>query len=154
MQSVANLIFIPKLGSLSNQLRCHMIKMKTLSQVAVLLWMCTGFACKKGTEGGGGGGGNNPPVVNNDTVGTLKDAADFPIGIGVDYTPMKNNASYLGVVKRDFDNVTFGYQMKHGAIVKDDGALDFTSADDLYNICNTNGLAVYGHTLCWYQNNN
>src|SRR6185436_17292076 len=24
----------------------------------------------------------------------------------------------------------------------------------LYNISNTNGLSVYGHTLCWYQNNN
>src|SRR6478736_2204304 len=68
-----------------------------------------------------------PPVV--DTPKTLKDAASFPIGIAIEYALFKNNSSYKNVVTREADQVTFGYQMKHGAIVKDDGSFDYSTAD-------------------------
>ena len=92
-----------------------------------------------------------------DTTGTLKDAAakiGFPIGIGIDYDNFMNNAVYRSTVAANADQVTFGYEMKEGAIQKNDGSLDFTNADALYNAATTAGLGVYGHNLCWYQNQN
>ncbi|MGN6540518.1 MAG: endo-1,4-beta-xylanase, partial [Ginsengibacter sp.] len=94
-----------------------------------------------------------PPVVS-DTSGTLKDAADFDIGFAVDYSPFINNSAYRAVVVREGDNVTFGYNMKHGAIVKDDGSFDFTNADAMLNVATSAGLKVYGHTLVWHENQN
>jgi endo-1,4-beta-xylanase len=93
-----------------------------------------------------------PPV--SDTSGTLKDAADFDIGFAVDYSPFINNSAYRAVVAREADNVTFGYNMKNGAIVKDDGSFDFTNADAMMNVATSAGLKVYGHTLVWHENQN
>lgn len=94
-----------------------------------------------------------PPAVS-DTSGVLKDAADFDIGFAVDYSPFMNNSAYRAVVAREADNVTFGYNMKHGAIVKDNGSFDFTNADAMYNTATAAGLKVYGHTLVWHENQN
>jgi endo-1,4-beta-xylanase len=118
------------------------------------------LSCKKTDSSGntaGGGTGTGGTVVNQDTVGSLKDAATvagFPFGIAIDYALMKNNAAYAAIVKREASAVTFGYQMKHGAIVKDNGSFDFTATDELMDICTTAGLAVFGHTLAWHQNQN
>jgi endo-1,4-beta-xylanase len=93
-----------------------------------------------------------PPTV--DTPTTLKSAASFPIGIAIEYALFKNNASYRNVVTREADQVTFGYQMKHGAIVKDDGSFDYSTADELLNLSTAAGLQVFGHTLVWHSNQN
>jgi len=94
-----------------------------------------------------------PPAVS-DTSGTLKDAADFDIGFAVDYSPFMNNSAYRATVAREADNVTFGYNMKHGAIVRDDGSFDFSNADAMFNVATNAGLKVYGHTLVWHENQN
>ncbi|HET6765984.1 MAG TPA: endo-1,4-beta-xylanase [Chitinophagaceae bacterium] len=93
-----------------------------------------------------------PPVVPEST---LKDAASYTIGVGVSYDLLKNNTSYSGLVKAQFERITPEYQMKHGANVKNDGSFDFVRTDDLINtLAVANGLSVYGHTLVWHQNNN
>jgi endo-1,4-beta-xylanase len=93
-----------------------------------------------------------PPVI---TESTLKDAATYTIGVGVSYDLLKNNTSYSGLVKTQFDRITAEYQMKHGANVKNDGSFDFAKTDDLVNtIAVANGVTVFGHTLAWHQNNN
>jgi endo-1,4-beta-xylanase len=94
------------------------------------------------------------PVNFTDTAGTLKSAAAFPLGMAIDYALMLNDAIYAATVKREANSVTFGYQMKHGAIVQSDGSFDFTKADQLVNMAVSAGLSVYGHTLAWHQNNN
>ena len=109
-------------------------------------------SCKKKNEGGTGG---PPPAGNpNDTSGPLKQVASFPIGMAIDYTTFKNNSNYRNTVSGEVDQVTFGYQMKHGAIVKDDGSFDFSRADELLNLANAAGLEVFGHTLVWHENQN
>jgi len=100
------------------------------------------------------GGGTPPPGGNPPGPTILKDASSVPVGIGVDYDPMKNNSTYLSLVKTQFDRITPGYQMKHGANVKNDGSFDFTRADDLVNISQTAGVTIHGHTLAWHSNNN
>ncbi|MDP4210174.1 MAG: endo-1,4-beta-xylanase [Bacteroidota bacterium] len=89
-----------------------------------------------------------------DTTGTLKGNSSFPIGFGIDYTPFLNNARYKTIVAREGSSVTFGYHMKHGALVQNDGSIDFTKADALYNAATAAGLEVYGHTLGWHSNQN
>jgi endo-1,4-beta-xylanase len=66
---------------------------------------------------------------------------------------MKNNTVYASIVATQFDHVTFEYALKNGAIVRKDGALDYRQADELVKICQSKGLRIYGHTLCWYENN-
>lgn len=88
----------------------------------------------------------------SDTSTPLKDATDIPIGVAVDYNPMLNDAKYAEVVKRDFDAVTFSYHMKHGAIVQDNGAMNFTNTDAL--VAAVGNLGIFGHTLGWHQNQN
>lgn len=87
-----------------------------------------------------------------ETGTALKDAADFPIGAAISPTPFLNDAKYSSAVKADFDGVTFEYLMKHGAIVKDDGSLNFTNTDALVNA--VGGQSIFGHTLGWHQNQN
>jgi endo-1,4-beta-xylanase len=88
-----------------------------------------------------------------DTSGTLKDAADMPFGVAIDYDPTVTNATYMNVVKREFDGVTFSYNMKHGAIVQDDGSLNFSGADAMVAACGPN-LEIFGHSLGWHENQN
>ena len=93
-----------------------------------------------------------PPVV---PASTLKDAATYTVGVGVNHDLLKGNASYSGIVKAQFDRITAEYQMKQGANVKNDGSFDFAKTDELVNtLAAGNGLSVFGHTLAWHQNNN
>jgi endo-1,4-beta-xylanase len=82
----------------------------------------------------------------------LKDAAEFPMGVAISATPFLQDAGYSGVAKRDFDEVVFEYQMKHGAIVQDNGTLNFTNTDALVNAVGTQN--IFGHTLAWHANQN
>lgn len=104
-------------------------------------------ACKKTPDVGimntGDFGETNTP---------LKDAADFPVGTAISYNAMLNDPQYAAVVKRDFDIATFEYEMKHGALVKNDGTLDFTKADAL--VAALGSMDIFGHTLGWHQNQN
>lgn len=97
-----------------------------------------------------------PPSAPYDTTGTgpLKSAATFLVGIAVDYTQYKNDAAYAAVVHKEASNVTFGYEMKHGAVVQNDGSFNFTRTDEMVNKAHAAGLWVYGHTLAWHQNQN
>ena len=93
------------------------------------------------------------PPTQPDTI-TLKQAASYPVGVAISYDLMKNNSSYSSLVKQQFDRVTFEYQMKHGANVRNDGSYDFSRTDELVTLIQAAGMDVYGHTLVWHQNNN
>src|SRR3982750_2297076 len=133
---------------------------KNLSQKNLLLVFLLPFlfgiiSCKKNNDGGSPAPPPPPPPPPTvDTTGPLKNVAAFPVGIAIEYALFKNNATYKSIVAREADQVTFGYQMKHGAIVKDDGSFDFSSADELMNLAEAAGLKVYGHTLVWHSNQN
>jgi GH35 family endo-1,4-beta-xylanase len=60
----------------------------------------------------------------------------------------------MALMKSEFDNVTFGYQMKHGAIVQNDGSFNWTNTDAMVALAKQNGWGIYGHTLVWHQNQN
>jgi endo-1,4-beta-xylanase len=81
----------------------------------------------------------------------LKDAADFQIGVGAELNLMNTVPAYATVVKRDFDNVTFGNELKNGSIVNSSGVFNYTNADAFVNLATTAGLEVFGHTLGWHS---
>lgn len=114
----------------------------------VIVAMC---ACKKEIYNG-----VNSTLENSytDTSGTLQSASAVPIGMAIDYDFIANTYGDRNIVIREAGNVTFGYAMKHGAIVKADGTLNFSRADELVTNANSAGLKVYGHTLVWHQNQN
>lgn len=76
------------------------------------------------------------------------------IGIAATYNLASTNASYWGTVKREAGWVTFGNELKNASVMQNDGSLNFTTADNFYNLCTTAGLQVFGHTLCWYSQQN
>jgi endo-1,4-beta-xylanase len=130
-----------------------------IKEIILFLSVCLAIdcisSCKKTSSGGGGV--IVPPTPNPfDTTGTgpLKNGAAFNVGLAIDYAQYKNDANYAALVNREANNVTFGYQMKHGAIVKNDGSFDFSKTDEMVNQANAAGLWIYGHTLTWHQNNN
>jgi endo-1,4-beta-xylanase len=100
---------------------------------------------------------NNITATPPDTSGALK-ATTSPyftnMGFAVTYSPMTTIPAYLATVKREGNIVTFGNELKEGSIVDNNGNYNYTTADALYNVCNTNGLQVYGHTLVWYSQQN
>jgi endo-1,4-beta-xylanase len=111
------------------------------------------ISCKKKTDVT-----TNPPgtpeIENYDTTGTLKDAADFPVGIGVRYDLMTTDPVYAAIVKREFDNVTVENELKHVSVVANDGSFNYTKADQLVNQLQAAGLGIYGHPLVFFQSNN
>lgn len=107
------------------------------------------FSCKRELETGilnRGNFDNRPPG--------LKSEFDFPIGTAISYTPFTTINEYANIAASDFDLVTFEYEMKHGAIVRNNGSFDFTRADQLVNLAEAGGLGIFGHTLVWHQNQN
>ena len=95
-------------------------------------------------------------VADAPASGTLKALAQergLKIGNTLSYSNLTDQAK-LDLIAREFDNVTFEYEMKHGAIVNDNGDLNWTRADAMVAWAKNNGLAVYGHALAWHQNQN
>ena len=123
-------------------------------KLAICIPLFVGAAAISSCRKDNGANTPRPPSPAVDTSGPLKNAAAFPIGIAIEYGLFKNNASYKNIVLREADQVTFGYQMKHGAIVKDDGSFDYSLSDELYNVVTAAGLGVFGHTLVWHSNQN
>lgn len=133
--------------------------MKRLQQYSLLLLLCiySFSSCKKEIV-------DIPPaVITPPTTITdpfdptlitsvLKDLTDVPIGVAVNLDEFNQNGTlFSSLVKSEFDNITMGYHMKHGAIVKSDGSFDFSRADETISKA---GINVFGHVLAWHQNNN
>ena len=122
---------------------------KSLFPLLLLCGMVLG-ACTKDVTETGTPPAPPPPPTPAPTV--LKEAAAFPVGVAISYTPMLNDARYAPLVKAEFDAVTFDYHMKHGAVVQNNGSFDFSRTDALVNAAA--GLQIFGHTLGWHQNQN
>jgi len=88
-----------------------------------------------------------------DTTTSLKDAANGNfIGVAIDYPAMVTNFAYSGIVKKDFNQVTFGNLMKHSSIVGNTGIMDFTNTDAL--VASVGNMDIFGHTLGWHSQQN
>ncbi|HSU27994.1 MAG TPA: endo-1,4-beta-xylanase [Chitinophagaceae bacterium] len=121
--------------------------------IILSFWIIAG-SCSKPSSGGGTTPPPPPPPPPPGNTTTLKATSTIPIGIGIAYDLFKNNATYSGTVKEQFDRVTAEYQMKHAPNVKNDGSFDFTNTDDFVSLVQGASMTIHGHTLVWHQNNN
>ena len=88
----------------------------------------------------------------SDVSTPLKEATDVKLGVAINLGPANADPRFMEIAKRDFDAVTFGYEMKHGAVVQNNGTYNFASVDAL--VTAAGNLEIFGHTLLWHQNQN
>ncbi|GHA47158.1 hypothetical protein GCM10007103_30280 [Salinimicrobium marinum] len=84
----------------------------------------------------------------------LKTYTDNVLGVGIILDLYMNDENYRSIVNENFDEVTVGYAMKHGAMVNSQGEINFGPIDDFIAQTNEAGIDVYGHTLVWHANQN
>lgn len=73
------------------------------------------------------------------------------LGVGIDFNLYMTDEKYRTLVNENFNEITPGNEMKQSSLMKADGTLDFTSADNVMEALQTAGLTVYGHTLVWHS---
>jgi endo-1,4-beta-xylanase len=78
----------------------------------------------------------------------------FKLGAGVSLSEYTSRGVAFRLINSNFDEVTPGYEMKHGAIVQSDGGLSLTNVEAMFALTQQKGLTVFGHTLCWHANQN
>ncbi len=79
---------------------------------------------------------------------------DFKLGTGISADDYIDKGVAYRLVNANYDEMTAGYAMKHGAIVGDDGTLDLTTVNTFLQYAKDAGISVFGHTLCWHANQN
>lgn len=79
---------------------------------------------------------------------------DFKLGAGISLSDYVNKNVIYRLVNKNFDEITLGYEMKHGAIVQADGSLNLDRVNELLEEANKANVSVFGHTLCWHANQN
>lgn len=84
----------------------------------------------------------------------LKNYSTFNLGNGIGVSLYLEDETYRSIVNANFDEVVPGYEMKHGAMVKSNGSIDFATMDKFVTETKNAGLSIYGHTLVWHSNNN
>lgn len=79
---------------------------------------------------------------------------NFKLGAGASLSDYISRGVGYRLLNTNFDEITMGWEMKHGAIVQADGSLALDNMKKLLQIANESGISVYGHTLCWHSNQN
>jgi len=79
---------------------------------------------------------------------------DFKLGAGISLNEYTSQSLMYRLVNKNFDEITLGYEMKHGAIVQADGSLALDNVNKLLKATQEANVSVYGHTLCWHANQN
>ena len=78
----------------------------------------------------------------------------FKLGAGITLSDYTGKKVMYRLVNKNFDEITLGYEMKHGAVVQADGSLDLDNVNKLLAMANEANVSVFGHTLCWHANQN
>lgn len=78
----------------------------------------------------------------------------FKLGAGISLSDYISTGVMYRLVNKNFDEITLGYEMKHGAIVQADGTLALDNVNKLLAAANASNVSVFGHTLCWHANQN
>ena len=106
-------------------------------------------ACKKDA----GNGGTTPPPPAPPVVETapLKSVATFPIAVAGSSGSFMTNASSPGIIKRDFNGITFENEMKNNALVNSSGGYNYATADAMAGAAQAANIQIHGHVLAWHS---
>ena len=78
----------------------------------------------------------------------------FKLGAGASLQPYVSKGVIYRLINSNFDEITLGYEMKHGAVVQANGTLALTNVNNLLETASKAGISVFGHTLAWHANQN
>ena len=92
----------------------------------------------------------NPPSVYKYGLRELAQANGLTIGAAFTYSEYTMDDSLKVVLKRDFDAVTFGNEMKHDNIVDAYGTCSFAWVDRMVGWTKDCDVKLFGHTLGWH----
>lgn len=79
---------------------------------------------------------------------------DFKLGAAISVSDFIKRETEYSMVVSNFDEVVAGWEMKHGAVVQDDGSLSLANVKSFIATAQAADIAIYGHTLCWHANQN
>jgi GH35 family endo-1,4-beta-xylanase len=79
---------------------------------------------------------------------------NFKLGAGVSLSDYINKGVFYQLVNSNFNEITLGYEMKHGAVLQSNGKLNPDNIDNLLKMASDAGISVFGHTLVWHSNQN
>lgn len=79
---------------------------------------------------------------------------NFKLGVGMSLSDYTSKSIMYRLANKNFDEITLGYEMKHGAIVQSNGTLDLDNVNKLLKTAQEANVSVFGHTLCWHANQN
>lgn len=103
-------------------------------------------SCKKKT-GQAGTTATPQPVVES---AALKSVATFPIAAAASNGSFMTNTLSSGILKRDFNGITFENEMKNNAIVNSSGGYNFSTADAMVAAAQAANIQIHGHVLAWH----
>ncbi|MDR1348875.1 MAG: endo-1,4-beta-xylanase [Prevotellaceae bacterium] len=101
----------------------------------------------------------NIPLSSDEKLGLYGNLTEYIpsgmlLGCGIDMVDgYMNSETYRNLTNANFNAVTAGYHMKHGAVVSNTGTLNFQAVDNFVNALPAN-IDLFGHTLVWHQNQN
>lgn len=72
----------------------------------------------------------------------------FPIGTAV-YSHLLQDPARRELLKRNFNSLTFEFELKQPVINPEEGVWNFEGADAVADFARENGMTVRGHTLLW-----
>ena len=93
----------------------------------------------------------NPPSVYKWGLRELARANGLMIGAEFTRSEYAQDDSLKVVLKRDFEAVTFGNEMKHDNIVSQTGEIGFYWVDQMVGWTKDCDLKLFGHTLGWHS---
>ncbi|MCK9861450.1 endo-1,4-beta-xylanase [Paenibacillus sp. ATY16] len=94
------------------------------------------------------------PIVIQQDIPSLKDvfADDFKLGTAVLVNEIEDpNSPDAQLVKKHFNSLTAGNELKWDATEPQEGQFNFTRSDKIVDFAVENGIAMRGHTLIWHS---
>lgn len=92
--------------------------------------------------------------------GPLKEYIDrgahpgFLLASGVSATDYNDKGIVYRLTNSNFDEMTAGNEMKYASIVDDQGNMNFSTVEKFVENARNAGMKIYGHTLCWHEQQN
>lgn len=78
----------------------------------------------------------------------------FLLGTGVLASDYNSKGVIYRLTNHNFDIITAGNAMKYASVVDDKGDMDFSTVTAFVENARSAGVQVYGHTLCWHEQQN
>ncbi|WP_336790430.1 endo-1,4-beta-xylanase [Paenibacillus sp. MMO-177] len=94
------------------------------------------------------------PIVIQQDIPSLKDVFkdDFKLGTAVLVNEIEDsNSPDAQLVKKHFNSLTAGNELKWDATEPQEGQFNFTRSDKIVDFAVQNGIAMRGHTLIWHS---